>query len=53
MNARRTLAASAIVVIVVAFVGVGVAAALVAGRELSKTDPVQSVTPTPSATVAP
>lgn len=56
MPVRRTLAIAAIVVIVLAFVAIGVTAALVAGRQLTKHDPTftpsPSSTPTPTATLS-
>ena len=52
MPLRRLLAIVAIVVLVVAFVGVGITAALVAGRQVTKIEPSPTaVTPTPTPTV--
>lgn len=49
MTPRRWLAAAAILLIVAAFVTIGVVAALVAGHQLDRAHPTP--TPTPSASV--
>jgi hypothetical protein len=49
MPLRRVFAWLAIVVVVVAFLGIGITAALFAGREVSKINP----TPTPSRSASP
>ncbi len=55
MPARRTLAIIGIVVVLALFVGIGIGAILVAGREFSKTDPQRTISPspTPTASLAP
>jgi hypothetical protein len=52
MQLRRGLALSAIVLVVAAFVAIGVVAALVAGREVSRLHPTPTPSPTPGSTAA-
>ncbi|WP_344798101.1 hypothetical protein [Frondihabitans peucedani] len=50
---RRALAAAAIVLLVAAFVTVGVVAALVAGHQLDRGRPTPSPAPVPSSSPVP
>jgi hypothetical protein len=53
MPLRRVFAWLAIVVVVVAFLGIGITAALFAGREVSKINPTPTPSPSRSASPTP